>query len=57
MYNYLEVNDLYFQPRFQGFLHFLMRKSPGDEAGEDWFCFRKGWLQNTEKILMSRVAL
>ena len=42
MYNYLEVNDLYFQPRFQGFLHFLRRKSPRDEAGEDWFCFCKG---------------
>ena len=36
MYNYLEVNDLYFQPRPQGFLYFLRRKIPGDEAGEEW---------------------
>ena len=43
MYNYLEVNDLYFQPRPQGFLHFLRRKSPGDEAGEEWRCQLVVW--------------
>ena len=36
MYNYLEVNDLYFQPRPQSFLHFLRWKSHGDEAEEEW---------------------
>lgn len=48
MYNYLEVNDLYFQPRSQGFLHFLRRKSPGDEAGEELRCqLVIGGLDNT----------
>ena len=47
MYNYLEVNDLYFQPRPQGFLRFLRRKALETRPISRGMALSVGGLDNT----------